>query len=859
MEPSSVAESSNWSTSGTLLNLFVVVKGTLSVIRQVNQGDSTKDAETPIFNPAVPLQPNVAIAASQARPSDGDELIVVDGDGNLEVLVKAADGEWTANQIHLPATEAADVTTYRVQLTLSDDWGARLAGKALQVSASAPAVALLNGRGITLSSTPVAFTTDRAGQVTIPIVTDGMWAPQLTVSGGGLSAPVTVSPSGPVNDYMTGTVTLNYLPAVTGETLAGATAPSGKTVFPGAKQDKDLAGQAATVLATAAAAGANPTIVGLVAPEGPAKGLDGIGPHGHTKHMPSDPVRLGHEAALGVATVKVDGLELSFSDLEHDALYAIKKGAAKVSQVGVSFDHYLNRWVSTVSADFDAWANQVLSVTIEGLQDAAHIFHSVINRVEGVLSDVIDWLKAHVLKLLADTVTLAARYDGWLLQLSDELYTLTQKAQAGADKWLQGKETEIDTALAKIKTVLGSRSISSFTEPPKFSVRLNTGPQATAQQPTSANASWLLEKVTQSSPTPTITPSVDQALDKLIEQTEAKVATVGQDFIKATNDFRDALASFVSNPKNFGTVGIDKLIDAIGNVIHAALEAADGMIDVILGLVALAISTFKAILSTPLNDLPLLGPLLKAAGMTKGPTVGEMVTLLVAFPTALGYKLAHLDADALPFKNVNTNSVLQVTDAKDDLSYATFGATSFWALMDTIAASMVSNGEEPPAFITWVDIAAPALISALSVPAHDGGLPFTSAIKLDDPGDVYDAVSWGVGALPGVFSGVSYYVGEKYSQPSADVANEGMLFLTSLSGFGGAVFGVLAAIDTSSTLPDATLPAVLAVLGNTAAMLAYGLEKQVVAGTDGISAILVGVIGGVCTFTASVIDTFGYE
>jgi hypothetical protein len=33
---------------------------------------------------------------------------------------------------------------------------------------------------------------------------------------------VTVSPSGPVNDYMTGTVTLNYLPAVTGDTLAGA-------------------------------------------------------------------------------------------------------------------------------------------------------------------------------------------------------------------------------------------------------------------------------------------------------------------------------------------------------------------------------------------------------------------------------------------------------------------------------------------------------------------------------------------------------------------------------------------------------------------------------------------------------------
>ena len=40
--------------------------------------------------------------------------------------------------------------------------------------------------------------------------------------------------------------------------------------------------------------------------------------------------------------------------------------------------------------------------------------------------------------------------------------------------------------------------------------------------------------------------------------------------------------------------------------------------------------------------------------MTTPITIGSLVTLLVAFPTALGYKLAHFDADALPFKNVNT-------------------------------------------------------------------------------------------------------------------------------------------------------------------------------------------------------------
>lgn len=315
----------------------------------------------------------------------------------------------------------------------------------------------------------------------------------------------------------------------------------------------------------------------------------------------------------------------------------------------------------------------------------------------------------------------------------------------------------------------------------------------------------------------------------------------------------------MSNPTNFGEAGIDRVIDAIADVIKAGLDAAEGVVDAMLNLVALAVSTFKAILSTPLNDLPVIGALLKAAGMTQAPTIGAMVTLLVAFPTVLGFKLVHLDADALPFKHANTTSALRVADTADDLSYVAFGATSFWALMDTIAASMVFKGEDLPPLFSWVDIVAPAVISALTVPAHDGGLPFTSAIQPDDTGDVYNAVSWGVGGLPGVFSGVAYHVGEKYSEPDADVATEGMLFLTSLSGFGGAVFGVIAAVDTSSTLPDAALPAVLGVLGNASAMLAYGLEKEVVAGTDGISALLAGVIGGVCTFVGSVIYTFGYD
>ena len=841
----------NWLNTNTLLNLFLVSGGTLSVVRQVDLNNANKNSITPVYNPALPLQRGVAGVSSQTRASAADELIIVDDGGNLEVLTKRADGSWTANQIHLPDTEPAEVTTYRVQLTLADNWSARVAGKQLQVTSSAPAIALLNGQGVTLGSTPVTFTTDRSGQVTIPILADALSAPTLTVSGGGLTTAVTVLPSGPVNAYMTGTVTLNYLPVMNSGTLAGASTLSGATLFPLARQDKDIASQAAQLFAGAAAAGANPTANGQVAPEANAQGLDGIGEKRHAAHTPREPVTLGERVALGASTFTIDGVELSFSDLANDALYAIKKGAAKVSEVVLTWDKSLNRWVSTITADFDAWAHQLVPVTIQGLDEAAHIFHAVVNKLGALLADVIDWLKAHVLKLLADTVTLAARYDGWLLQLSDELYTLTEKAKNGANHWLQGQESEIRAALEKLKAQLGSRSISSFTQPPHSSAVLDTGPAAASQQPTSANASWLLEKVTQSGPGLAKTPATDDSLNTLVNQAKNSIGSVGQDFIKAANDFRDSLAGLVSNPKNFGTVGIDKLIDALGDVIKAALDAAQGMIDLTLNLIAAAISVFKEILSTPLTALPVLGPLLKAAGMSKAPTVGGLVTLLVAFPTALGYKLAHLDADALPFKNVGTQSVVRAADTGDDLSYTTFAAASFWGLMDTIASYYVAGGSEPPALFTWIDIAAPAVISALTFPAHDDGLPFTSAIQLDDKGDVYTAVEWGAGALPAVFAAISYWGGEGAAEP--------MLFLTSGTGLLAAVFGVIAALDTSSSPADAAEPAVLAVLANVAPGLAYGLEKSVVASTEGLSAIVAGTIGGVCTFVASAMDGFGVE
>jgi hypothetical protein len=829
--------------TNNLLNLFMVIGGTLSVVRQVQQQAPVQDAVTPVFNPAVPLQGGVTAAASQILPSAGDELMVVGDDGNLQVLTKTGAGGWVASKIHLPASEPAEVTTYRVQLTLTDDWSARVAGQALQVTAATPVTALIGGKGVVLSDQPVTVTTDSRGQVMIPVLAEGLAAPALNVTGAGLPSPVTIWPSEPINRYLTGADTLNYLPVFGADALASATTGAGAPLYPLAKQDKDIAAAAATVLTGAAKAGASPTTFTISAA--------GTG-HGGGRR----PVRLGTPPVHANAPVTAYGITLSFGDLAHDAIYAIKTGAAKVKAIVVSWDATVNKWVSQVTADFEAWASQEVKVVIGGLEDAASVFHSVINHLGAALDDVIDWLKAHVLKLLADTVTLAARYDGWLLHLCDELSLLIKDAKKGTGSFFTSQQSAVHAELGKIKAQLGGAPIHSLAQSSQVTGVRAADATPVPSPPASAQSNWLLQKLTQDGPTVSHVPPPASDFQTLVQDVRTKLAAEGRDFTSAAANFTDAVRHFVANPKNFGAVGIGSLLDAFGSIVDAALTLADLLTDVVLDLLAVVVDAFRALIGTSLGDLPLIGPLLKAAGMSAAPTIGSLGTLLIAFPTALGYKLAHHDGDALPFKGMSTSSV-HAQDAADDLRYATAMATDYWAIMDSISAMQMAGGTTPSEFFVWVDMVTPMVISALTFPAHDGGLPFTSAIKLSDSGDDAVALAWAAGTLPGLFTAVSYYAAKTYSQPVADAIANNMLNLISCGGTAGAALGLLAAFTTTDTLHDAISPALVAVLGNVGAVMAVGLDSEAVQSSDGLSAIAVAVIGLICGTAAADILSIG--
>jgi hypothetical protein len=147
------------SVADKALDLYVVSDRALSVVHQVVTGDATNDTLTPQFTPPFPLQLDVANATLPVNRGPGTGLILLNTDGSLESLslqqlpadptTGAAAGQaWVSAAIHLPADTQLEISTYRVQIGLVDDWGRPVSNAALQISCALPVPGLINGRSI---------------------------------------------------------------------------------------------------------------------------------------------------------------------------------------------------------------------------------------------------------------------------------------------------------------------------------------------------------------------------------------------------------------------------------------------------------------------------------------------------------------------------------------------------------------------------------------------------------------------------------------------------------------------------------------------------------------------------------------
>ncbi len=426
-------------------------------------------------------------------------------------------------------------------------------------------------------------------------------------------------------------------------------------------------------------------------------------------------------------------------------MHALKTAAAKVEQVTAKLADDAKSWVVNITTDLEALAGTALKFTITGLDDAANAIHSVVNLIGAKIGDFLDWLKAEILSLLTDTVFVAAKYDEWLTAAFSQLTSWIGRGKADAGTWLARQQASIDAKLAAAKAELAGKTLSDLAQqahqPERLSLSARRLGAAASPAGPDAHSSWLLEKIQHElgslGPPPAV-PGFDEALVTLTSQFGNTVSG----FEGAVTKFwSDLLTGVAGNPHNIEAAAVPALIDGLTAVVDALLAMAKDVAEAVLQLLRTVVQALDAtILAAPAGDLPLIGPLLPS-GMSKL-TMKQIITLLIAFPTTLAYKLEHGSA-AVPFKSGLSQSQHRpesdhgthvtapgaAADLASDLKYTAAAAMGFWAFMDAISAalSIDPDGDGPPAFFTFVDIIAPCVIGNLTYPAS--GVPFESGMR----------------------------------------------------------------------------------------------------------------------------------
>lgn len=834
-------------SGGYVLDVFVTWDETLSVARQIEQ-DPDADVRTPLFTPMIPLQRDVHTMTSQAGATPGNQLLMVATDGTLHTLEKDPDGGWSDNKVLLPASQAQQNSSYRVALTLADAaWNAPVTAQDLTIVASTPTVAVVEGsnpRTVQLSTTPTVLTTDSSGEVQLALLADGLSAPTLTVTSTGLSKAINVCPSEPLNTYMQGGATLNYLPAMDVKTLVSATTPDGQTVAPDAGKDtgetaRQIANmkQAADLGAQGVASGTAPAPLGRV---------DGGRTRG-TRHR-----RIEHAKA---PTAKALGS--SIDNWAHDVFHAIKKGATNVRSVAID----TGTKTAHIAVDAAGWADKEIQVVVHDIEDAAHVLHAAFNKLGADIVHAVKWLEAEVIGVFTSAKRLSDHFETWIQGFSQFASRTLAADKTRVVTWLQKEQQLTHDKLDQLADRFPAKtSLSNMAKNPPGpltgSSRRPTRPQSRKallgsdddQQPT--HGDWFYNKIkhelARSGLKFDLSNSPD-VQDKLTAFNNTSKKGSSTDFRSAFTDnfWKGFITDVVTKPDDVNGISVHALLHTLVSIVDKAFAFAEDIVDAAFDLLQAIVTNIPALLSgTTLKDLPILGALMRLIGLGDV-SIGRVANLIFAFPAALVYKIAH-GAHAEPFASGTPAGPRGGTlgDVAGDLQICAASVMGTWAVFDTLSAAFVAGGDDGGLLFNAIDIAAPLIVTILTTPATQDGQPFFTPPVSGDVADVMGFLAWIFGAIPAACAALPLVI-EKFfvkDQGAKDML-QATVWFQSLTGVLALVFGM---VGNSQKPEPKGADYAGAVLNNMPTISGAGLSDILIESTVGVSVVVAMALTLIC-------------
>lgn len=697
-----------------LMNLFVV--------RQVNfaAGDmATGYGTSQTWGPVFQLDSEIARVYADATPSDAPALMAADSEvGALHLYYQdPTTALWLAVPITLPTTTKLEINRWRTEVNVFDTSGQQLVGANLAITAASAIDIEVNGTYFVIDSTTSAtVATNGFGTATFASLATSLSPPALTVTVEGVPA-TTVSPGGPVNDYLAGTGTLMGKPTFDLTAVKALAGPGSKvdpaTALDAIQKCAELGQGAAKqprALASLAAHRAAGTPVHVYSKTG--------GHRAFATRAEADTFMTGLASAASFWGDVWDDAKGFAGDVWH----AIKEGLHAVESVVIDLGaSAVQLWIIVEGA-----LVQLADWVVESVEDALHAITSVFNWIEAAVDKVIDFLK-----MLFDFSAIWNTKTFMVTQLTALPTFLGQQFTVWSNQLQQGffakQKAFVDTMFDDLITRYTGQQ---FTQLPGW-VPMNAPASPTTPTIGSAtpndlgnnvNGNWLQDKVISNAPSSfgTMPTAANSPLDNFLKAG----VDAGQDLLNAFSAFGTGVQKLVSasNLSSFQNIAISTFLTIAKDLADAVIDLADALVQGLLALGTLAMSGFTAVMTTPLNlgfINDVYGWVAGQAGGSDTMTLGDLICLLLAFPVTIVWKLINgVDTQPFPGGQAPTDALKAgAAAATSSTIQQVFGTTA--GVLTVIGGIWGFAGdalEEPPSWFSYVGYGITALHVVFSHP-----------------------------------------------------------------------------------------------------------------------------------------------
>jgi len=701
-----------------LMNLFVVRQVTFAA-SDMSTGYGTTQTWGPVFQ----LDTEVARIYADPTPSDAPALMAADGElGALSLYYQdPTTSLWLTLPITLPSTTKLEINRWRTEVQVYDADGQPLAGASVAVTAASAVDLEINGQYVVIDSVQAAtIVTNGFGTATFASLATSLTPPALTLTAAG--APATsVSPGRPVNDYLAGTGSLMGKPTFDVTAVSALAGPNSK-VDPGTALDAiqkcATLGQAGAGQAKARASMA-------------AHRAGGTPVHVYTKaggHR-AFATRAAADTFMASATAGASFWSDVWDDVTGfagDVWHAINEGLHAVESIVIDFGaKAVQLWITVEGA-----LVQLADWIVNTVEDALHAITSVFNWIEAEVGKVIDFLKMlfdfqaiwntktfMVGQLTALPTFLASQFTTWSNQLQQGFFA---KNKALIDGYFDGLITRYTgQQFTQLPGWVPTNQPASTATP-------QLGSATPSDLGNNVSGNWLQDKVVSNGPASfgTIPTSANTPLDNFLQA----MVDAGQDLFNAFLAFGQGFRALlnVSSLASFENVAISTFLTIAKDLVDTVIDLADALVQGLLALGQLAMDGFTAVMTMPLQLGFINDVYAWVAGKVGGDptmTMGDLLCLLLAFPTTIVWKLI-AGVDTEPFPNGQAPGQLLAKDASAATIAQVFGTCA--GVLTVVGGLWGFAGDAMEAPPTWFQYVGYGITGLHLVFTHPGFLDWAT-------------------------------------------------------------------------------------------------------------------------------------